>query len=253
MLVQPGTLISAGCPAGKDPIFGLQNLNHYSDPSLSALIFHTGVDLKEILPIKGAQKMEQPDPAYAMQYLPEAFNGLGGYGFPETNRFMMYDADPVPFQVERTIGLVISTPGPFNNDQIFGLSKFSAFNTHWRVSTSTVTGGRITYGRQEVDLGEWPVLASGVIGTDYIIIVRQVSLEVHEFYLNSYKNPIMINPQDEYWVSNRVRLCLGRPFSTRSEAGVIIGPVFDCMSVISPQKIKEIVLFWSARTGIPIL
>lgn len=72
MLVQPGTLISAA-HAERDPILGLQNLNHYSDPSLSGLTFHSGVDLKEILPIKGSQKMEQPDPAYAMQYIPEAF------------------------------------------------------------------------------------------------------------------------------------------------------------------------------------
>jgi hypothetical protein len=57
----------------------------------------------------------------------------------------VHDADPTPFQVERTIGVVIDTPGPFENNQILGLSKFNAFNTHWRLSTSGASGGRITF------------------------------------------------------------------------------------------------------------
>lgn len=52
---------AVGVLKGGDPILGLQNLNHYSDPALSGLTFHSGVDLKEVLPIKGSQKMEQPD------------------------------------------------------------------------------------------------------------------------------------------------------------------------------------------------
>lgn len=251
MLVQPGLLSSAGTRHG-NPILGLANMNHYSDPALSEKTFHSGNALQSIQPLEGVNVMQQPDPALAMDFIPSAFNGLGGYGFADVNRFMIYDADPVPFQVERTMGLVIDAPGPFGNNQIFGFSKFSSFNTHWRVSTSTATGGRITYGRQETELGEWPVLKSGVIGSGYIIIVRQVSLEQHEFYINSYSNPMIINPQDGYWTSNRVRLVLGRTASTRSETGVIIGPIFDAYTVISDAKLKKIMKYWSARTGIAL-
>jgi len=251
MLLQPGLIAPAQMRHG-DPILGLTNMNHYSDPAFSEKIFYSGNDLKEIQPLKGANIMQQPDPLKAMQFIPSAFGGLGGYGFADVDRFMIYGADPTPFQVERTIGIVIDAPGPFGNDQIFGFSKFSSFNTHWRVSTSTATGGRITYGRQETELGEWPVLASGVIGSAYIIIVRQVSLERHEFYINSYTNPVIINPQDAYWTSNRVRLCLGRTASTRSETGVVVGPIFDAYTLVPDNRIKKIMQYWSGRTGIAL-
>ncbi len=209
--------------------------------------------LKEIHPIKGANILEQPLPSSAMHFDPTFFNGLGGYGFADVARWMMYDADPTPFQVERTIGIVIDTPGPFGSDQIFGLSKHNAFNTHWRVSSSTSSGGRITYGRAENHpSGEFPALVTNVIGTPYIIIVRHVSLTRHEFYMNSPTNPIIIDPNDAYWTSNRIRLMLGRIGGTRSETGVRIGPIFDAFSLVSPMHLRKIMQFWSARTGIVI-
>ena len=166
---------------------------------------------------------------------------------------MMYDADPTPFQVERTIGMVIDAPGPFGNNQILGLSKFNAFNTHWRLSTSGTSGGRITYGRAENNPdGEFPSLVTGALGASYIIIVRQVSLTRHEFYMNSPTNPVIIDPNDGYWTSDRIRLMLGRIGGTRSETGVRIGPIFDALSLISTTHLRKIMQFWSARTGIAL-
>ncbi len=134
--------------------------------------------------------------------------------------------------------------GPFGNNQIFGLAKYNAFNTHWRLSTSTSQGGRITYGRAENHpSGEFPSLVTGVIGNAYIIIIRQVSLTQHEFYINSPINPVIINPQDAYWTSNRARLMLGRIGGTSSETGVRIGPIFDAFSLISPAQVHKIMQF----------
>ena len=68
---------------------GLPNLVHYSDPALSSKVFHSGILLREILPLKGVNKQEQLDPAFAMEFRSEAFGGLGGYGFPDVDRWMM--------------------------------------------------------------------------------------------------------------------------------------------------------------------
>lgn len=43
---------------------------------------------------------------------------------------------------------------------------------------------------------------------------------------------------------------LGRIGTTRSEVAATIGPIFDSFSLISLAKLKEIMVFWSARTGI---
>ena len=252
MLIQPGYL-TATAKNHCDPIMALENLNHYSDPQLSQMVFHSDNYLKEIRPIKGVNILEQPLPESAMHFDPTFFNGLGGYGFEDVARWMMYDADPTPFQVERTIGIVVDAPGPFENNQIFGFSKYNAFNTHWRLSTSTSSGGRITYGRaEEHPSGEFPAVVTGVIGNPYIIIVRQVSLTQHEFYMNSPTNPVVINPNDDYWTSNRVRLMLGRIGGSRSETGIRIGPIFDAFSLISTEQVHKIMKFWSARTGVAL-
>lgn len=252
MLIQPGHLTSAA-KHHRDPILALENLHHYSDPQLSQMVFHSDNYLQEIHPIKGVNILEQPLLESAMHFDPTFFNGLGGYGFEDVARWMMYDADPTPFQVERTIGMVIDAPGPFGNDQVFGFSKHNAFNTHWRLSTSTSQGGRITYGRAENHpSGEFPSLVTGTTGKSYIIIVRQVSLTQHEFYINSPTNPVVINPNDAYWTSNRVRLMLGRIGGSRSEIGVRIGPIFDAFSVISTERVHKIMKFWSKRTGVSL-
>lgn len=250
MLIHPGQF-GASRPFRHDPILSIKNLIHYSDPALSEKVFHADNYLQEIRPIKGLCIFEQPAPESAMHFDPTFFNGLGGYGFEDVARWMMYDIDPTPFQIERTIGMVIDAPGPFGNNQIFGLSKFNAFNTHWRLSTSGASGGRITYGRAENNPdGEFPALVTGALGASYIIIIRQVSLTRHEFYMNSPTNPIIIDPNDGYWTSDRIRLMLGRIGGTRSETGVRIGPIFDALSLISTTHLRKIMQFWSARTGI---
>lgn len=80
MLLTPGLLTQASQRHGGDLIMGLTNLVHYSDPALSDKVFHSGTLLKEILPLRGINKLEQQDPALAMEFLPYAFGGLGGYG-----------------------------------------------------------------------------------------------------------------------------------------------------------------------------
>lgn len=253
MLVNTGNLIACG-RRQRNPIPGLKNLNHYSDPALSELTFHSESLLREILPIRGERKMEQADPALAMEYRPEAFNGLGGYGFSQNNRWMMYEADPTPFLVERTIGVVFSLEGSVSNDMIFGLAKFNAFNTHWRVQTNTNQGGYVNYGRQDTAAGaEFPVLIPAASPGAYIMIVRQVSLDRHEFYINSCTDPVIINPQDSYWTSNRARLMFGRIDSSRSEVTATIGPVFDAFSLISLSELKSAMKYLSLRTGIPLI
>ncbi|HOO81635.1 MAG TPA: hypothetical protein PK513_03945 [Alphaproteobacteria bacterium] len=252
MLVNTGNMFAYG-RRERDPILSIGNLYHYSDPALSKKVFHSENYLEEIHPIKGTYILEQPAPESAMHFNPAFFNGLGGYGFEDVARWMMYDADPTPFQVERTIGMVIDMPGPFENNQIFGFSKFNAFNTHWRLSTSGASGGRITYGRAEDHPdGEFPSLVTGALGASYIIIIRQVSLTQHEFYINSPDNPVILNPNDGYWTFDRIRLMLGRIGGTRSETGVRIGPIFDAFCLISPGHLRKIMEFWSARTGIPL-
>lgn len=224
---------------------GLPNLVHYSDPALSDKVFHSGTLLKEILPLKGVNKLEQQDPSFAMEFRQDAFGGLGGYGFPDVDCWMMYDADPQPFQIERTIGIVLSLEGPLTNNQLFGLTRSYAFNTNWRVQTNTTGGGQITFGRQESELGEFPALVSSFATPGiYIIIVRHVSLERHEFYINSSENPVIINPKDAYYSSVHARLCLGRAVSTRSETSAVIGPVFDAFSLISQDKLRAIFEQW---------
>jgi len=239
---------------GGNPILRLANMNHYSDPALSQITYHEGNAIKEVMPLAGVNIMQQQDPLLAMEFVLDAFNGLGGYGFPATNRFMIYDADPTPFQVERTIGIVFASVSAFGNNQIFGFSKHNSFNTHWRVGSHTSNGGSISFGRQETDLGEFPILvpAGGNLGRQHILIFRQVSLERHEFYFNSYTDPIIINPQDNYFTSNRVRIVLGRTFSGRSETGVVIGPIFDAYDFATDKQIERIAKYLSVRTGIAL-
>ncbi len=252
-IVQDNAAIPMPLQSGSiaNPIINLPNLNHYSDPALSSKIFHSGNVLQEILPIKGVNKLEQADPAQAMEFNANAFNGLGGYIFPDNTRWMMYEADPTPFQIERTIGIVFSLQGNFNNDEIFGLAKYNNFNSYWRVQTTT-SGDHVTFGRQETELGQWPTIIPSALNGAYIMIIRQLSLTQHEFYVNSYSNPVIINPQDNYWASNRVRLMLGRVGSTRSEIAATIGPVFDTFSLIPTQDIQKIMEYLSARTGIAL-
>lgn len=165
---------------------------------------------------------------------------------------MIYDADPTPFQVERTIGIVFSLEGAVNNDTIFGLSRSYAFNTNWRIQTNTSGGGTVTFGRQENDLGQFPTLIPSATPGSYIMVIRHVSLTQHEFYINSYESPIIINPQDGYYSSLHARIAFGRILSSRSEVAATIGPLFDTFSLIPLTKLKDIMLFWSAKTGIPV-
>ena len=251
MLLKPGLLTAAGSRAAGDPILGLENLNHYSDPSLSDLVFHSGNDLMEILPIGGVHKIVQADPALAMEYRPNAFGGIGGYGFPQDNRWMMYDADPEPAQPKRTVGVVFSLDGSLSNDMIFGYAKFNAFNTSWRVQTNSNSGGLVNFGR---DLnGSFPTLIPNATPGQYIMIIRQHSIDEHEFFINGFDSPaVVINPRDDYFSINKIRFMMGRIGTTRSEMAATIGPIFDTFSLLSLAKIKEIMVCWSARTGIPL-
>lgn len=249
MLVQPGSLSPTRCRYG-DPILGLPHLNHYSDPSFSEKAFHSENLLQSIAPIKGTNVLQQLDPALAMAFNPEAFDGVGGYVFPENNRWMMYDADPLPFQAERTVGIVFSLEGALANDMIFGYAKFNAFNTSWRVQTNSNNGGFVNFGRDYT--GGFPQIIPNATPGKFIMIIRQHSINLHEFYVNSYENPVIIDPRDDYYTSNRVRLMLGRYGTTRSEVAATIGPIFDCMSLVSDTKLKEIMLHLSARVGIQL-
>lgn len=247
MLVLPGTLTHGACKRG-DPILGLTNLNHYSDPKKSEKTYHSGYLLSAISAVKGDRYLQQSDPLLAMEYDPNAFGGLGGYIFPENNRWMMYDADPTPFQLQRTLGIVFELAGSLSNDMIFGYSKHNAFNTSWRVQSNSNSGGYVNFGRDEVS--GFPVIIPNASPGKYIMIVRQNSIDLHEFFINGHENPVTVNPRDDYYTSNRIRLMLGRIGTTRSEVAATIGPIFDCMEVISTQKIREIMKFWSKRAGI---
>jgi hypothetical protein len=102
-------------------------------------------------------------------------------------------------------------------------------------------------------IGEFPFfIEGGVVGQSYILIVWQVSLVRHEFYFNSYTDPIIINPQDGYFTSNRVRVVLGRTFSGRSETEAVIGPIFDAYDLITDKQLERIVKYLSKRTGISL-
>lgn len=248
MLLQPGTFTPPKRRGG-NPILRLANMNHYSDPALSQITYHEGNAIKEIIPLAGVNIMQQQDPLLAMEFMPEAFNGIGGYGFPATNRFMIYDGDPTPFQVERTTGVVFELSSPVTNNLLFGYAKHNSFNTAWRVQTNTQAGGRISFGR---DLnGGFPyVVTSQAASKGFIFIIRQRSVDQHEFFINSYTNPITINPRDDYYLANRVRLMLGRVGSTRSETAATIGPIFDAYDLATDKQIARIVKYLSARTGI---
>lgn len=188
MLVKPGLLTSAQKRQGGDPLLGLTNMNHYSDPALSEKVFHSSNVLMEVQPLEGANIMQQTDPALAMAFVPDAFNGLGGYGFTQNNRWMMYDADPVPFQAQRTLGVVFSLDGNLSNDMIFGYAKHNAFNTSWRVQTNSNGGGLVNFGR---DLnGSFPTLIPNATPGQYIMIIRQHSIDMHEFFItHHHKSP----------------------------------------------------------------
>jgi hypothetical protein len=250
MLLQPGTFTLPKRRSG-DPILRLANMNHYSDPSLSEIKYHEGNAIKEIMPLAGVNIMQQLDPTRAMHFVSDAFGGLGGYGFPVNDRFMMYDVDPIPFQAERTVGIVFRLDSSLNNNLIFGYAKHNSFNTSWRVQTNTQAGGRINFGR---DLnGGFPLLVpSFAASKEFIIIIRQKTIDQHEFFINSYENPIVINPRDDYYSSNRVRLMLGRYGTTRSETAAMIGPIFDAYSLATDAQIKKIAKYLCARTGIPL-
>ena len=68
----------------------------------------------------------------------------------------------------------------------------------------------------------------------------------------SHENPVTINPRDDYYTSNRVRLMLGRYGTTRSEMAATIGPIFDCMEAISDAKLREIMQYLSMRASIDL-
>lgn len=225
-------------------------MNHYSDPSLSDLVFHSGNILQAITPVEGNLTIQQPDPNLSMAFDPLAFDGLGGYVFPANNRWMMYDLDPLPFQAQRTIGVVFSLEGNLSNNMIFGYAKFNAFNTSWRVQTNSNAGGYVNFGR---DLnGGFPLIIPNATPGKYVMIIRQHSLDQHEFFVNSHENPITINPRDDYYTSNRVRLMLGRYGTTRSEMAATIGSIFDCMEAISDTKLREIMQYLSMRANIDL-
>ena len=244
MLVRPGCFAVPG-RRGNNPILSLQNLLHYSDPALSQISLHTNGLIKEILPVKGVHKFEQPDDTLAMDFRPAALDGLGGYGFPQNDRWMMYEADPAPFQAHRTIGVVFSLEGSLSNDMIFGYAKFNAFNTSWRVQTNSNSGGLVNFGR---DLnGSFPTLIPNATPGRYILIIRQNSIDEHEFFVNSFSNPIVIDPRDDYYSSNRVRLMLGRIGTTRSETAATIGGIFDCLQSVKDSENERVMKYWSAR------
>lgn len=249
MLIKPGGFWVSG-RRQRNPIVKLLNILHYSEPDIAAKAYHPGGLLQSITPALGDYGLFQSDETLAMEFKPDAFDGLGGYGFPQDNRWMMYGADPTPFQTERTIGIVFELEGSLSNDMIFGYAKHNAFNTSWRIQTNSNSGGLVNFGR---DLnGSFPTIIPGATPGRHILIIRQHSIDNHEFFVNSFTNPVVVNPRDDYLAYNRARLMFGRIGTTRSEMAATIGGVLDCLQSLKDSEIEQIVKYWSNRYSIQI-